>query len=906
MPFDFKEYQSKCDGMTTAQLHKEWENYTRQISGGATGTATSVLFAPVTGGISLMGLGLSAPKIHNARKKREIIEAGLKARGTTHNTRKRDVIAPMAITGVISGATLGLAGPAANAVAGQVVEHGIEYAAAHVALDAGGAVLEHQHGKHHHNKANAKLQAQYENFKIQYAREQAAAQGIQLPLSGYQPGLQIPGSVQSPQPASPMSPNGVNVPGGANMPGPPPYQPQGWPGASQDQKYEHVPIPVAYDSKPQQATAQQQTQQQTTFYTGAALQINTYQSISQQQSFASTQQTSLFQQQPVTSTAQQPVIPSGYSSEKPPIQQSALQQQPQHVPAQPTGNVSSYAPEKPPVSYHPSPCPTPAPAYSPPQTTPIQHVPPPPQHRPSLPTPAPPHVPIHRPSLPASPPPMTTPQSPIYEMSTSTGRTTPTRNDSMLSMEEELALLRMKILQMELEKRGEHIEIVTVEDEDESGDEKPRPPEIPETFPTEAYAPEPPRKPQEANVETSDTNKAASVPASSSPKLNPFVEVHQPAPLKIARPPQPPTPQNTLPYPTFSTPTPRPQEQQYQPPPSQLTQAVQTAQTSAPPAPTQESVKHGFSITGGISISYNRDTAQSQPPTDNQPQYTPPQTAPIYATQQQHAQMQNQGPPLSPIPPPQQSTSQYQTYNPNQRAQSIPLSPQQQMAPQSQGVPISYTPTPPPQQATAGYQTYQPAQQASATPVQQQQTFALPQKPPHQLQHQDSGYYSNPPSRHSSTFSVSTVDSPNLNYNQHVVSPPTPSFATLNPQATGPQQPQYQHARHASYGPMPMSYTPSPMTPQPQQSYFPPPPPHRASTPNPQTRGYQPAPLAPAAPIYGSMQDGQQYQPAPAGPNYGAQQGVNQGWQWGNPNAGAAGEPNYGPPPPIPGQWRGS
>lgn len=75
MPFDFKEYQTKCDGMSTEQLHKEWENYTRQVSGGATSTATSVLFAPVTGGISLVGLGLSAPKIHNARKKREIIEA---------------------------------------------------------------------------------------------------------------------------------------------------------------------------------------------------------------------------------------------------------------------------------------------------------------------------------------------------------------------------------------------------------------------------------------------------------------------------------------------------------------------------------------------------------------------------------------------------------------------------------------------------------------------------------------------------------------------------------------------------------------------------------------------------------------------------------------------------------------
>lgn len=121
MPFDYEEYQKKCNTLTTEQLHKEWENYTRQISGGATSTATSVLFSPLTGGISLVGLGLSAPRIHNARKKREIIEAGLQARGTTHNTRKRDVIAPMAVAGTLGGLTLGLAGPGADMIAGAAV-----------------------------------------------------------------------------------------------------------------------------------------------------------------------------------------------------------------------------------------------------------------------------------------------------------------------------------------------------------------------------------------------------------------------------------------------------------------------------------------------------------------------------------------------------------------------------------------------------------------------------------------------------------------------------------------------------------------------------------------------------------------------------------------------------------------
>ncbi len=127
--------------MTTEQLQKEWENYTRQISAGATSTATSILFMPVTGGVSLVGVGLAAPRIHNARKKREIIEAGLKARGTTHHTRTGDVLAPMAVSGIIGGLTLGLLPPGAESVAGVAAGRGIEIAAANTALNATEAVV---------------------------------------------------------------------------------------------------------------------------------------------------------------------------------------------------------------------------------------------------------------------------------------------------------------------------------------------------------------------------------------------------------------------------------------------------------------------------------------------------------------------------------------------------------------------------------------------------------------------------------------------------------------------------------------------------------------------------------------------------------------------------------------------
>jgi hypothetical protein len=141
MPFDYAKYQEKCNGMSAEELQKEWENYTRQISAGATSTATSVLLMPVTGGISAVGLGLSAPRIHNARKKREIIEAGLKARGTTHRTRTGDVLAPMAVSGAISGLTLGLAPPGASDFAAVAAVRAVEIAATNTALNATEAIV---------------------------------------------------------------------------------------------------------------------------------------------------------------------------------------------------------------------------------------------------------------------------------------------------------------------------------------------------------------------------------------------------------------------------------------------------------------------------------------------------------------------------------------------------------------------------------------------------------------------------------------------------------------------------------------------------------------------------------------------------------------------------------------------
>ncbi len=85
----------------------------------------------------------------------------------------------MAVSGVLAGASFGLAGTGANMIAGEAVGKGVEYAVSHAALDATGALIEHKHDEHLKKKGNQKLQAQYENFKLQYIQEQASMQAGQ-------------------------------------------------------------------------------------------------------------------------------------------------------------------------------------------------------------------------------------------------------------------------------------------------------------------------------------------------------------------------------------------------------------------------------------------------------------------------------------------------------------------------------------------------------------------------------------------------------------------------------------------------------------------------------------------------------------------------------------------------------
>ncbi|KAF9765720.1 hypothetical protein IL306_001987 [Fusarium sp. DS 682] len=256
MPFDFKAYDQKCQGLTLEELQREWEHYTRLISGAATSTAVSGCAIPLTLGVSTIGVAMAAPAIHNARKKREIIEKHLNRLNATHHTRKRDVLGSMAVSGTIGVVTLGVGTMGAEAVATAGAEHGIQSIVAnetaikivsHAALDGAGMMVEHKHTDHLKKKDARKAFQKAGVFKaVQDAKAAEAGYTIQpYPNNGQAYPAYAAGSSSQ---AMPLPPPSYNVAVG-QMPGPPTYNPNpsGYP---QDFK-----APVGQSQVPQQAQA---------------------------------------------------------------------------------------------------------------------------------------------------------------------------------------------------------------------------------------------------------------------------------------------------------------------------------------------------------------------------------------------------------------------------------------------------------------------------------------------------------------------------------------------------------------------------------------------------------------------------------------------------------------------------
>ena len=217
MPFDFKAYDAKCNGLTPEELQREWEHYTRLISGASTSTAVSGLAVPFTMGVSTIGVALAAPAIHNARKKREIIEKHLQKHNATHVTRKRDVLGSMAVSGTIGVVTLGVGTMGADAVATAGAEHGISAVVenelaikvvTHAALDGVGMGIEHAHTNHLKKKDAVKAFQAAGVFK---AVENAKAAEAGYSIQPYNPqNFASGGSMSymgSPPPPPPYTPN---------------------------------------------------------------------------------------------------------------------------------------------------------------------------------------------------------------------------------------------------------------------------------------------------------------------------------------------------------------------------------------------------------------------------------------------------------------------------------------------------------------------------------------------------------------------------------------------------------------------------------------------------------------------------------------------------------------------------
>ncbi|KAK6537113.1 hypothetical protein TWF694_011312 [Orbilia ellipsospora] len=240
MPFDFKKYDEKCSTMTPEELQLQWEHYTRLISGSATSTAVSGAALPLTMGVSSIGIALAAPAIHNARKKREIIEKHLNRHGTTHVTRKRDVLTSVAISGTIGVVTMGASSLAADAITNHAAEYGIQQVVeaelavkvgTHLAFDAAAMGVEHAHTTHKAKKEHMKA---HQMGKVASAFDSKQSQASQVPPDGFYPAVPIPQGYEKigseeihnlnyaqATPQMPFSPLGQEYPPPPQYPGPP-------------------------------------------------------------------------------------------------------------------------------------------------------------------------------------------------------------------------------------------------------------------------------------------------------------------------------------------------------------------------------------------------------------------------------------------------------------------------------------------------------------------------------------------------------------------------------------------------------------------------------------------------------------------------------------------------------------
>lgn len=154
--FKFDEFDSLCGELDGEQLQLKWQHYTRALTAASTSTAVATLAAGPTGGVSMIGAMIAGPLIHNARKKRQIIEYHMSIKGIEPETRNKDIYGPMGFSAVLGGATMGVGSLGAELLAVDTMTKIVS----HAAIDAGVTAAEDKHSQREHDKEISKAGAQ--------------------------------------------------------------------------------------------------------------------------------------------------------------------------------------------------------------------------------------------------------------------------------------------------------------------------------------------------------------------------------------------------------------------------------------------------------------------------------------------------------------------------------------------------------------------------------------------------------------------------------------------------------------------------------------------------------------------------------------------------------------------------
>lgn len=139
--YKFVEFDAQCSELDADQLQLKWQHYTRALSAASTSTAVSTLTTRPTGAISMIGAMIAGPLIHNASKKRDIVQRHMESKGSAPDTRNEGIYGPAALSEMPGRASAGVGSVRAEAQALDTVTELVS----HVVLDGALAKAENKH-----------------------------------------------------------------------------------------------------------------------------------------------------------------------------------------------------------------------------------------------------------------------------------------------------------------------------------------------------------------------------------------------------------------------------------------------------------------------------------------------------------------------------------------------------------------------------------------------------------------------------------------------------------------------------------------------------------------------------------------------------------------------------------------